>query len=131
MPGRYDCRVMFIVESGGSEVDETDVRSPHALEDVSARVAADVVIRIDEQNVFRFQVGVREFDLPVQKVNGVTKLVRDMTDLIQRVRMKRVVLHEVEHGHAEQVESDANVTVVIEPVQHADAKEFASRIGRR
>jgi hypothetical protein len=44
------------------------------------------VIRVNEQNVFRLKIGVRQF-VVVQELYGIAQLVSDVTDLIHRIRL--------------------------------------------
>lgn len=52
--------------------------------------------------------------------DSIAELVRDVTDMIQWIRVVIIVFEEVEDAEAEHFESDAHMSVVIEPVQHTD-----------
>ena len=49
-------------------------------------VVADFPVGGDEQDVLRLEVGVGQFAV-VQEPDGVAKLIRDVSDLVQRVRV--------------------------------------------
>ncbi len=49
-------------------------------------IVADFPVRGDEENVFRLEVGVRQLAV-VQEPDRVAELIRDVPDLVQRVRM--------------------------------------------
>lgn len=70
---------------------------------------------VDEHEVFRLNVGVCELII-VQEFHRIDQLVRDMSNLIHRVRVVVVVLQEV--------------TVVVETIQHlhAEAKNIAQLV---
>ncbi len=56
--------------------------------------------------------------------DGYAQLIGDVSDLRDRVRYIVVVLEEVEDAEAEHVEGDADVAVVVEPVEDVCAQVF-------
>ena len=48
-----------------------------------------------------------------------------MSDLLEGIRLVLVVLHEVEHGRPQQLENDADVSAIVEPIQHLHAQVLA------
>lgn len=53
--------------------------------------------------------------------DGVADLLGHVSDLVEGIRQEAVCLQEVEGAEGEQLEGDANVAVVVEPVQHLHA----------
>lgn len=53
--------------------------------------------------------------------DSVADLLGHVSDLVEGIRQEAVCLQEVEGAEGEQLEGDANVAVVVEPVQHLDA----------
>jgi len=119
--------MMLVIERRRPEIDETHFRVVDAFGDFAAMGILHVVFVRDKQDVLRFQVRMRQLVL-VQEFHRMHELPTDVTDLIERIRLVIIVLHKVENGSAEQIESDANVTVEIEPVQHFHAQVFRVRV---
>ena len=119
--------MMLVIERRRPEIDETHFRVVDTFGDFAAMGILHVVFVRDKQDVLRFQVRMRQLVL-VQEFHRMHELPTDVTDLIERIRLVIIVLHKVEDGSAEQIESDANVTVEIEPVQHFHAQVFRVRV---
>lgn len=104
------------------------------------------VVRVDEQNVLRLQIGVGQ-SVVVQELDGVAHLVGHVAHVVERVRLVVVfalrtiqnihmlvrirykiltiseyTYQEVEDAEAEHLEGDAHVTVIVEPIQHLNAE---------
>lgn len=50
--------------------------------------------------------------------DSVADLLGHVSDLVEGIRQETVCLQEVEGAEGEQLEGDANVAIVVEPVQH-------------
>lgn len=117
----HDRAVMLVIEGSATEINKPNVCPFHALALLSLEKNHDsfkhvittvkhdharryvtyevsnfllgvyaFVVRIDEQYIFWFQIGVREF-VVVQKFDGVAKLVSDMPDVFQWIRLVLVI----------------------------------------
>uniref|UniRef100_A0A8W7PAS2 Uncharacterized protein n=1 Tax=Anopheles coluzzii TaxID=1518534 RepID=A0A8W7PAS2_ANOCL len=130
VPRRDDRAVVLVIEDGVAEIDQPNVATVDVAQlAVLPRRPADdcVVLGVYEQYVLRLQVRVRELDA-VQKVDRKAQLVGHVPDLLHREWLVLIVFHEVVHALAEHLERDADVPVVVEPVQHQDAQVPAGRI---
>lgn len=58
----------------------------------------------------------------MEKFHSSNDLVSHMPDLFNRKRLEVVLLQEIVCAEAKQLKSDANVTVIVEPVQHTDTR---------
>lgn len=63
----------------------------------------------------------------VQELDGVAKLVRDMSHVIHGIGLVIVVLEKVENAQSEHFERDASVSMVVEPVQNLHAQATIER----
>lgn len=58
----------------------------------------------------------------VQELHGIAQLIRDVTYMIHWIRLVVVVLEEVEYAEAEDLEGNAGVSVVVEPIEYFHAQ---------
>ena len=64
----------------------------------------------------------------MQEFDCLTQFVGHLSDLLDGVRFVIVVLEEIEDGRSEHFERDADVAVIIEPIQHLDAFVLADGV---
>ena len=62
--------------------------------------------------------------------DGLDDLVGDVADLEEGVGVVLVVLEEVKHAESQHVKREADVSTVVEPIQHLDTDTVRRRGGR-
>lgn len=91
-----------------------------------SRIERCCEIRVDKQDVLRLQISVCQL-VVMQELHSIAELVRDVSDVVNRVRLVVVVLEEVEHTQSKNLERDACMAMIIEPIQdlHTQAKTIS------
>jgi hypothetical protein len=66
----------------------------------------------------------------VEELHGIAQLVRDVTDMVHRIRLVVIVLEEVEDAEAENLEGDTGVAVKVEPIEdfYAQTKTMKGKV---
>jgi len=128
MPGRDNRGVMLVVKGGASKVNEPDLRVDNAVNrGTTPRIKLGSERGIIEENVLWLQVGVRD-PVPVQEVYREAEVIGNLADMINGIRLVRVLLQELKHALPKHLKGDAHVPVEVEPVQHGYAEVLAARV---
>lgn len=123
MARRDDRRVAVLFESSAAKVDHADIGvEGHAAAYLAASVAVEfgVVPRVDQQDVLRLEISVRDAER-VQKVDRAQQLPCKVLHNVQGEGAVAVAAHEVKEGGAKLLEHDADVALVVKPVLQVDA----------
>ena len=64
----------------------------------------------------------------MEEFDGQNQLIGHLSDLVDRIGLIVVIFEKIENARAEHLESDANMTVVVEPIQHLHTSVFATRV---
>lgn len=146
MSGRYDGRMIFVLECSGSEIDEADFRVQEHTSLVCltrnrggrggylAIVRECLIVIVTKKNILRFQIGMDKVQI-VEDCGMLVKtkkkkphrsdeltsntgeqLAGKVLDLAVRERHEVVALEEVEDALAQQVHDDADMSAVVEAV---------------
>jgi len=108
--------VVLVVEGGAAEVDEAD----GGVLDILDVVAAALVVRVEEQDILWFEIGVSD-SVFVKEVAAVAELVGHLAHVLEGVGLVVIVFEEVENTFTEDFEGDTHVSVKVEPVHHPHA----------
>jgi len=115
---------MLVVKCGAAEVDKTSVC---ALDAANLTILSSIKrcseFRVYEEDILWLKISMGQFVI-MEEFDSVAKLVRDVSDVVDRVWLVVVVLQKIEDTEAENLKSDASVAVVIEPIENLHAQMF-------
>lgn len=121
MPSLDDPAVVLVVECCAAEVYKSDGRVENLLVLGVAGRGAQLKLGVPEQDVLGLEIRVSEA-VVVEEIHGLAKVVSHSPHMLYRIGLKVIFFLKVVDTFSKDLERYAHMSVVVKPVQHADAK---------